>query len=90
MASIVRESQIIPGFRPRSDRAIWKRIAAALEGLRFPKPADFKASAAVEASDQELRRLVKGVKSGPADRSQEAMAIIYGGGVYGMTIGRDW
>jgi hypothetical protein len=90
VATNVQEIQVIPGLRPRNDRAIWKRIVAVLDGLRSSKPADLKVSAALEANDQELHRLAKRVKSGPDDRDRDAMAIIYGGGVYGMTIGRDW
>ena len=83
MASIVRGSQVIPGLRPRSDRTIWKRIAAVLEGLRFPKPADLKLPAAAVASDQELKKLAKRVKVGPIDRieQQDLLVVLYGHGV---------
>jgi hypothetical protein len=83
MASIVRNSQVIPGLRPRSDRAMWKRIAAVRDGLRFSRPAGDKLPMAIEASDQELQKLAKQVKSGPIDRSeqQELLVVLYGGGV---------
>jgi hypothetical protein len=83
MASIVRDSQVLPGLRPRNDRAVWKRIAAVLESLRFSKSGDLKLPGAAEASDKELQKLAHRVKTGPIDRKdrQDLLVVLYGGGV---------
>jgi hypothetical protein len=83
MASIVRDTQVIPGLRPRSDRALWKRIAAVLDGFRFSRSAGLKFPAASEASDQELQKLANRVNAGPTDLREQpdALVLMYGGGV---------
>jgi hypothetical protein len=83
MATVIRQHQVIRIPRPVAKPSLWKRVAAMMPTLHFPKSDGMTTPAAVGATDYELQWLAKRISAGPIDRGdqRDVLAVLYGGGI---------